>query len=176
MAFIKPSETLTALQITPGQKIVDFGCGTGEYVFEASDRAAGSGMVYAVDVHKDILVSLEKKAQVTGLSNIITIWADIEKENSTELGESTVDAVIFSNVLFSLENKTTAIIEAHRILKQKGKVLVVDWKDSFSNMGPSNAHLVSPEDVLNLFASAGFKELQEVPAGDHHYAYIFQKL
>ena len=53
--------------------------------------------------------------------------------------------------------------------------MVIDWSESFGNLGPSPSDIIPAEEVKKTFDSAGLTFISEFPAGDHHYGLIFAK-
>jgi len=132
--FVNPKFNIGALGLREGMRVADFGAGLGEYTKRASVKVGNTGKVYAIEVQKDLVKKLENEVQDLRLSNIDCIWGDIEVSGGTKIVEGSVDAVIVSNVLFQLSDKLGLIDEAKRILKKKGKLLLVDWKDSYLSL------------------------------------------
>lgn len=173
--FSNPENNLKSLGITHGSIVADFGTGTGFYALAAARMVSPGGRVYAVDVQKDLLERLKNNASREGLHDVLVVWGDIEKLGGTHIKNHAVDAVIISNVLFQAEDKEGVIKEAERILKPKGKVLFIDWKDVSSIGGPLPASLLSEEQSRALFEKAGFEFEMSVDAGAHHYGMVFIK-
>ncbi len=157
-------------------EVVDFGSGSGGHTLAVAKALMSTGRVYAVDVQQDLLSKLKNNAVREGLYNMEVIWGDIEKPNGTKLRDNSIDFVLISNILFQLENKTAMLSEAKRILKQGGGVLLVDWADSFGNIGPKPEAVVTKEKAKELFEKNGFHLDKEIKAGAHHYGLIFKKL
>ena len=84
-----------------------------------------------------------------------------------------MDVVVVSNVLFQVEDKLGIIDEAKRVLRKRGKVLLVDWADSFKGMGPSKENIVSETTAKELFEKRGFKFEEKISTTEHHYGIIF---
>ncbi|HYC83535.1 MAG TPA: methyltransferase domain-containing protein [Candidatus Paceibacterota bacterium] len=175
MAFTDPQANLAILQLEPGMHVADFGCGTGAYALLAADLVGPHGVVYTVDVQKELLEALKAEAVRRGIKNVEVVWGDIERTHGTKLADGLVDAVIFSNVLFQTSAKYQAVSEARRILKPGGKVLVIDWSDSFGGLGPHPDHVSKEEDVEAVFVEAGFSKRKRFDAGDHHFGFLFIK-
>jgi hypothetical protein len=74
-----------------------------------------------------------------------------------------------------LDDKKSFLSEARRILKAKGRLLLIDWSGSFSQMGPHPDHVVYKDDAIKLATAAGFFFDREIHAGAHHYGIIFRK-
>lgn len=171
--FSNPEKNVAQLGLKEGMKVADFGAGTGLYSKAASFRVGTEGKVYAIEVQKDLVKKLESEVKNWGSSNIECIWGDIESKNGTKIADHTMDAVIVSNVLFQVEDKSGLIDEAKRVLKNDGKILLIDWSESFGGMGPSPDHVINSQKATELFTSRGFKFLENIVVSDHHYGIIF---
>ena len=80
-----------------------------------------------------------------------------------------------ANVAFVLEDKKGAILEAKRIAKTKGRILFIEWSDSFGGIGPHKDHVLSEADAKKLFEDDGLIFVQNIDAGEHHYGLIYRK-
>ncbi len=172
--FTNPEQNILHLGLSEGMRVADFGAGTGFYSKACSARVGYSGKVYAVEVQKDLLKKLESDIKNWGLSNIECIWGDIERRGGTKISDNSMDVVIISNVLFQTEDKLGLIDEARRVLKKSGKVLLVDWSDSFGGMGPTPQHVVNQDTAKELFEKRGFKFEENITTSMHHYGIIFK--
>ena len=173
--FVQPSDVVTSLQIPSGAIVADFGCGSGAYTLASARALAGTGRVYGVDVQKDLLVRLKSTAVSEGLGNVDVVWGDCEKLGGTTLRDQSADIVIVANALFQAPDKMTLLKEAKRVLRAggKGKLLLIDWSDSFKNMGPTQSQVVSEIEAKKLAESTGFIIEKSIPAGTHHYGVLF---
>lgn len=165
------------LDVRPQMTVADFGCGSGHYVIEAARRVGKSGKVYGIDIQQEMLSFVRSQAKLENLSNIETIWADLEMPDATRLKENSVDMIIISNILFQAENKEQIVKEAFRILKPEGKVAAIEWniETGAINFGPAMANRISPSDAKSLFEKTGFSLEKEFDPGEHHYGLIFKK-
>jgi len=171
--FTNPEQNILHLGLTEGMRVADFGAGTGFYSRAASARVGYTGKVYAIEVQKGLVKKLESEIKSWGLLNIECIWGDIEKRGGTKIADQSMDAVIISNVLFQAEDKLGLIDEARRILKKGGKVLFIDWAQSFGGIGPTSEHVVTESMAKELFEKRGFKLERNISTSAHHYGIIF---
>lgn len=176
MAFADPTENLKNLNIKEGWRVADFGTGSGFYAIALAKRVGDTGKVYAIDVQKELLSKLANYAKEENLNNIEVVWADVDSLGGTKLADSLMDAVVISNVLFQSENKDNLVLEALRILKSGGEVLVVDWADSYGGLGPKADHILSVDTAEVLFTKNGFSLIKSFSAGEHHWGLLFKKL
>jgi len=174
--FSDPEKNIEQCGIQAGMDIADLGSGSGFYTIAAAKALASTGAVYAVDAQKDLLTKLKNTATREGLYNIEVVWGDIEKVGGTHLREGSVDFAMLCNVLFQIEDKKNTIQEIKRILKPSGRVLVVDWVDSFGGIGPRPEDVIQRNIALDLFEGEGFHLDREIRAGAHHYGMILKKL
>jgi ubiquinone/menaquinone biosynthesis C-methylase UbiE len=172
--FSDPRRSIEQLGLSDGNVVADLGAGSGFYTTEAAKAVAPTGCVYAVDVQKDLLDRLKKDAARQHVRGIEVVAGDVERLGGSRLREGSCDAAIASNILFMIEDKKSFLLEARRILKPRGRLLLVDWSASFSQMGPHADHVVYKEDALKLATAAGFRLEREIHAGSHHYGMIFR--
>jgi ubiquinone/menaquinone biosynthesis C-methylase UbiE len=172
--FSNPEQNVEKVHIDPGMKVADLGSGAGAYSIAAGKLVGPSGRIYAVDVQKDLLEKLKNESLEQGLSNVELIWGDLDEPNGTKLENDVVERVIIANVLFQVEDKDSVMEETKRILKPKGKVLFIDWSDSFSGLGPQESDIIRADVARTLFESHGFEFEKDIEVGDHHYGLIFK--
>lgn len=169
--FTDPVKNLRAFGLKEDDIVVDLGAGTGFYSV-AAGHIVTRGKIYAVEIVKDFLATIKNKVKEAGLGNVEILWGDIEKERGTKIGDGVADAVIASNILFQVENKEQLIIEIKRILKQKGRVLLIDWSES-QIIGAKT--IVPKNKALEMFEKKGFILQRDIDAGAHHYGMILIK-
>lgn len=172
--FSDPQKNIEQFHVDPGMKVADLGSGSGFYSLALAEAVGGSGKVFAVDIQKDLLSKLKNEANSQGYTQLEIVWGDIDEPNGSTLSDQLVDRVIIANTLFQLEKKDETIREAKRILKPKGKLLIVDWTDSFGGLGPHTSDVVSADQAIELAEENGFKLDREIMAGEHHYGLIFK--
>jgi ubiquinone/menaquinone biosynthesis C-methylase UbiE len=157
-------------------RVADIGAGSGAYALAAGMIVGTTGSVYTIDIQTELLARIRKEAEDRRLRNIETISGDAAMPGGTKLADASVDAVILSNALFQAEHELAMVVEARRILKPAGKLLLVEWSDSFGHIGPHPDHVFSAETAKELFSASGFSLEREFEAGVHHYGMIFKKL
>ncbi|MEA2092518.1 MAG: class I SAM-dependent methyltransferase [Patescibacteria group bacterium] len=163
MSFLNPTKIIDEISVSKNMKIVDFGCGSGGWSIPLAERSE-DGMVYAVDVMSEALSALKSKADTERVYNIRTLLADIEK--GTNLVGDSFDLAIVSNILFQAEDKEAVIKEAYRVLRQSGKMLVVDW---------NNIENVSENEINEQIKESGFQVVKRIDAGVSHFGILYEK-
>ena len=172
--FTDPVKNLKAFDLRENMIVADLGAGSGFYAIPAA-RMVPMGKVYAIEIQKDFLITIKNKAAENHLNNIEYFLGDIEKIGGTKIKDKIVDAVIASNILFQVEDKDKFIEEAKRILKPQGQLLLIDWLDNTSAIGPSFDKIISKNKACEMFEKKGFTWQRDIDAGMHHYGIILMK-
>lgn len=175
MNFSDPERNISQLGLKVGDIAIDLGTGIGHYALAMAEAVNISGRVIAVDIQKDLLKELSSRATDRGLANIVPVAADIERENGTGLEAETADVAVIANALFQVENPFAFLKEAARVLKYGGRLLVIDWRESFGGIGPSEKHIISEDSLLETAEELGFKLDGKIDAGKYHYGLILKK-
>ncbi len=175
MAFVNPTKIIHLFDLQEGIKFADFGAGTGAFALSAASLVGPTGMVYAIDIQKDILLKLKEESIKSKLTNIKFLWCDFEQLNATKLNDASIDVVLISNTLFQLDNPQGALTEAYRVLKNNGNLYIIDWQESFNGMGPEKNLIITSQQAQKMASQIGFKLKDKFEPGDHHYGLHFIK-
>ncbi len=174
MAFSDPEKIIQSAGIFEGMMVADFGCGMGYYTFPLARKVGDGGRVYAIDIQRSLVETVKRTARMNGFRTVDGIVGDVDEPGGSKLRDGAVDVVVMANLLFQVEHKDALIAEAQRILKPKGRVLLIEWADSFGGIGPHPKDVVPRERAEQLFRGGGFTIQREIPnAGDHHYGILF---
>lgn len=171
-SFLNPEEILDEFEISPNSVAAEFGCGSGGFAIPLAKRL-DEGLVHAIDIQQAPLSALKSRALLENIVNIKIIRSDLEKSKGSTLTPDSLDLVLIPNVLFQIKDKSAIISEAGRVLKSKGKLVVIDWLLKASQ-GPEKGR-VSPEQVKKIADGIGFKLEKEFEAGKYHYGLVFEK-
>ncbi len=173
LRFAHPARNVAALGIQPGMKVADFGSGSGAYVLAIAEALCNSGRVYAIDVQRDLLRRTKNESHKRGFKNVDVIWGDLERNGGSKIADGALDMVLISNLLFQVTEKKVLIEEALRILRPQGRLVIIDWSDSYGGTGPIKQDVVTKETALSLCRASGLELVREFQAGAHHYGLIF---
>lgn len=167
---------LEKLKIEAGFKIADLGCGRfGYFTFPLAKKVGRNGKVYAVDIIKDNLNSIKSMARTENLSQIETIWSDLEVYKGAKINNNSLDAVLLISVLHQAKKPLQILEEASRMVKIGGKILVLEWLEDNTVFGTKDSPRIGQKE-LKGYASKLFLGVQEeFLVGDHYYALLLIK-
>jgi ubiquinone/menaquinone biosynthesis C-methylase UbiE len=173
--FIDPLFIIAQMEIIPGNIIADFGCGAGYFSIPLSQSVGKDGKIYAFDVLPQALESVESRAKLAGISNIITKRVNLENKKGSGLENESVDWVIIKDMLFQNHKKELILEEARRILKPEGKVLVIEWDEQNLAIGPEKKLRISAKELAKMIEKQKFSMEKVIKAGNFHYALVVAK-
>ncbi len=175
-ALIDPAIVLKHAGIRERMRVADLGCGSlGHFVFPAAHHVGAKGHVYAVDILRDALTMIERRAKTAGLKNVTTVWSDIDRYHATRIPEAALDAALLVNNLFLSKDRASLAKEMARLTKYRGHVVIVDWKPGRTPIGPAPSARVSPDDAKAMMKIPEFKFVESFIAGPHHYGLVFER-
>jgi ubiquinone/menaquinone biosynthesis C-methylase UbiE len=157
-------------------KVADLGCGSnGFFVFPLAQLVGKEGLVYAVDIKKEVLENIARKARQNNLRQIKTIWSNLEIFNAAKVEPESLDVALLINTLYQSQKRVDIIREARRMLKKNGHLLIVEWNNLPCSFGPQADHKVDVEMLKNGMQRLSMKLDEEFSAGEYHYGLIFTK-
>jgi len=166
--FLNKELILQALDIQPGQTILDAGCGNGYMSKIFSEKVTPAGKVYALDPDAEAIEVLKKETQG---SNIEALVGDVTKPS--QITPASVDIIYLSAVIhgFSKQEMKDLLEEARRLLKPNAILAFVEIDKKETPFGPPLNIRFSPEELQEAVPLA---PLHPVRVGEHFYMQIFQ--
>ena len=127
---------------------------------------------------------METYKKENDVENLINIEADIT-EGISGVEDESIDVVLMVNVFhgFKASRKLDeAVEELARIIKNDGKIAIMDYKAWDVPNGPPTPVRSSPQDLEELFNNHGLKMTylneeigEDIPEGKSHYLIMFEK-
>lgn len=143
--------------LLPAIDVADLGCGDGYLTLETARWAR---RVIAVDRSPEVLARGRDLAKRRKLSNITWKRGDIER---LPIKDESVDLALLSQALHHAEHPRVALAEAARILRPRGRLLVLDLRNHDERWVQSKLHdrwLGFRDDELReLIEQAGFEDV-----------------
>jgi len=174
--LIDPQTIIEKCEIGDRMRVADLGCGgSGHFVFPIANVIGENGIIYAVDILKNNLANIDKRAKQENLKQIKTIWSNLEIFKATKIENASLDVGLLINVLYQSNKREEMIREAIRMVKKGGKLLIVDWKNTRSPFGPSLEERVNKENLVIVCQRLGMELLEEFNTGEYHFGLVFLK-
>ncbi|MGC9157140.1 MAG: class I SAM-dependent methyltransferase [Candidatus Micrarchaeia archaeon] len=149
--------------ISKEDTVAELGCGTGFYCQYLKDLAA---KVYCVEIDAK---AIEEARQNIKAENAVFLNEDAAH---TSIPTGSLDAVLLANSFHDMDREAV-YQEILRVLKQNGKVIVIDWEKTETAFGPPMWIRMSKGDYLSIFRD--FKLEKEFKPSPYHYGLIFKR-
>ena len=169
VAELNPKNLLIKAGFQENMILCDIGAGTGVFTFPATEISNND--IYALEISDNMIELLTKRMIERNIKNL-----KIKKVDSSilPLDNFSCDIAIMVTVMHELDNKELMIDEIKRILKQKGKLIIVEFHKRKTPMGPPVDHRISEEYVEEIGHSKGLKTINKFSLGDNFYSVIFE--
>jgi ubiquinone/menaquinone biosynthesis C-methylase UbiE len=166
---------LERIGLEEGEIFLDAGSGDGYFSVEASRVVGERGKVYALDIHKESLEKLREEISRRKIKNIEIIEADLTQKLPFQ--EREIDIYFIANVLhgFDPEEMSFVLWEARRVLKDRGKIVILEFKKIEPPPGPPLEIRLTPAFLETRLLEAGFESPQTLDAGQFHVMIVAKK-
>jgi ubiquinone/menaquinone biosynthesis C-methylase UbiE len=118
--FITRKRLLEALELQPGERVLEIGPGTGYYTFDIAGALDG-GMVAVLDIQQKMLDHVMREATNRGVANVHPIRSDAQELPQES---NSFDAAVLVTVLGEIPDQEAALREVARVLKPGGRLVV----------------------------------------------------
>jgi arsenite methyltransferase len=160
--------TLRALELQPGERVLDIGCGPGYLVAEMAQVVGADGFVQGIDPSPSMLALAAARERPSGAADVELTEADAL---SLPVAASSFDVAVSTQVYEYVADVPGALAEARRVLRAGGRLAVLDtdwdsivWRSSDDERmarvlrawDEHLAHPHLPRRLPELLAGAGF--------------------
>lgn len=171
-------EAIRALAPTPGERILDVGCGCGQTSLDLAARVTASGAVTGVDISAPMLEVARARVVPPGAATPDFRQVDAQ---TGDLGEGACDAVFSRFGVMFFSDPVIAFTNLRKTLKPDGRLAFVCWRPFQENLwmrapmdaaqsflppspptdpeAPGPFAFAAPERVRSILADAGFSDV-----------------
>lgn len=135
------------LQLQPGMKVLDAGCGPGRLTIPLAQTAGQEGEVVAMDVQEEMLRQVQANAQAAELQNVQYLLAGL---GEGKVPQAHFDRAVLVTVLGEIPNQVAALQELYGALQPGGILSVTEVI--------FDPHFQRRAAVVRAAQAAGFRE------------------
>ncbi|WP_157947588.1 methyltransferase domain-containing protein [Abditibacterium utsteinense] len=181
------------LKIGQGSKVADIGAGGGWLTVRLGFQVGPKGVVYAEEILPKYTAYIEKRARLSGLSNVRTVLGTV---TDPKLPAKTIDAAIILNAYHEFDQPLAVLAKVRAGLKSGGRLGIMERDDdglrlearrAYAQTGrilrrvteknDGNAltddHRLALDVVRREGERAGFKFVSSRELGDDNYLAVF---
>lgn len=166
----EPERIMDALLIADGSRVADLGAGGGWFTIRLAERVGPNGRVYAEDVQREMIESINLRVANQRLTNVETI---LGTEDDPRLPPN-LDAVLVVDTYPQFDYPVPILRHVARALAPNGRLGIVDFKrDGLGGPGPPPSERMDPADIKRHAEEAGLRLLREEMQLRYQYLLIF---
>jgi len=150
--------------IKEGDVVLDLGSGAGFDVFLAAKKVGNTGKVIGLDLSEEMVRKAKENTKHYGYQNVEFKLGDIE---NIPIESNTIDVIISNCVINLSPDKEKVFSEAHRVLKNGGKMFISDivlleeltqeQRNDEALIAGCVGGAVLKDDYIKMIQNAGFK-------------------
>ncbi len=152
----KPDAVIQALNLRSGQRVADIGAGSGYFTRRLAKAVVPGGEAIGYDVDPGMVAYMKEDAAKTGIGNY---RASLISPDRPQLGKASFDLIFICNTYHHMENRVAYLKQLKPALKQKGRVVIVDYRKE-SKGGPPAEFKMEESRVIEEFSQAGYRLLK----------------
>lgn len=142
----KAQEFLKRIGLRRGQRVLDFGCGRGNYTIPAAQVVGNEGRVYALDKNPRALDELMRRASARNLDNIVRM--DTLGEIDIDLDDDSVQVVLLYDIFWYFR------LHDPRLPRLLDEVIRVSTPDGLLSIYPKH---IDADMLLEMVQSRGYR-------------------
>jgi ubiquinone/menaquinone biosynthesis C-methylase UbiE len=157
---------LDSLDLAPGMRVLDAGCGPGRLTIPAAERVGPTGHVVAVDVQEAMLARLQSAVAARGIRNVRPVRAALDDLEAVLPDAGTYDRAFLVTVLGEVRDREAAMRGLHAALRPGALLAVTE--------ALPDPDYQSRRTVRRLAEQAGF-EFSRVRGNGLAFTMVFRK-
>jgi ubiquinone/menaquinone biosynthesis C-methylase UbiE len=122
-AFVGPERLIARLNLAPGMRVLDAGCGPGRLTIPLAKAVGLAGEVVALDGQREMLAKLDGRLEKEGIGNVRPVQAVLGED---AIGERGFDRILLAMVFGEMRDRASAARELYAALKPGGVLSVTE--------------------------------------------------
>jgi len=158
----QPEMVMNVLGVKEGMVIADIGAGEGYFTFRLARRIGQKGLVYANEINKELIKTIDERSRQEGVENIKTILGE---PDDPLLPEKKIDIALLVNLIHLVDQPVVFLKNIKPCLKPEGTLALVQWdaeKLLTESPGGSLEDVKEflKEDLLKKIQTAGYEVIR----------------
>jgi ubiquinone/menaquinone biosynthesis C-methylase UbiE len=162
-ARVQPEKVMDVIGVKPGMVIGEAGAGRGYLTFKLSRRVGETGMIYANDIDRGVLQSINNRCKRENIKNIKTILGKVE---DPLFPVNELDMVVMIHAFHDFEKKVEWLKNAKKYMKPDATLVIIDGHDNHTQL--------NREKIEKMGEEAGYQLVQYETFLTEDFIYVFR--
>jgi len=168
-----PSRLIEMLKLKEGDVVADIGVGTGYIARRISPKIGETGIVYGVEIQREMLDLLAEKMVEEGITNIKGVLGTI---TDPKLPPNSVDLAIMVDVYHEFSHPYEMMQNICRALKIGGRVAFIEYRLEDDNVPIKRLHKMSELQVIKEATPHPLSWIETLDDLPWQHVIIFEKI
>jgi SAM-dependent methyltransferase len=166
-----PNRVVRSLELDADAVVADIGAGTGYFTFRILPHVP-EGRVFAVDIEKDMLDMIRKRASRRGFDNVVPVLGTVRDPN---LPSDSIDVALIVFAYTQFSHPQEMMVNLRDALKPGGRVVLVEYRGEDPTIPVSPVYKITDAQARAEMAAAGldWRETRDI-LPQHHFM-VFEK-
>ncbi len=167
----KPDDAVAQMDLKPTDVVADIGAGTGYFSFRISPLVP-EGRVLAVDIQRQMLTRIERRAKKDGITNVEAVLGSIDNPN---LPTATVDVALMVDAYHEFSHPREMMLALVDALKPGGRIILLEYRLEDPSVPIKRLHRMSEVQVRKEMAAVGLTFVENRTFLPQQHFLVFQK-
>ena len=161
--YIQPEKVMKAIGVKKGMVIGEAGAGRGYLTFKLSKKVGKTGRIYANDINKKVLQSIESQCKKEQINNITTVVGGV---TDPLFPVKNLDMIIMINAFHDFEKKNEWLENVKQYMKQGAPLVIIEGHDDHTKL--------NKKIMIEIGDKAGYKLVQYETFLPEDFVYVFK--
>lgn len=167
----RPDLVIASLQLNPGDRVADLGCGTGYFSSRLAKAVGPRGVVYGVEIQAQMLAILERRMKEQGIANVVGVLGTVDDPKLP----APVDLVLIVDVYHEMSHPAEMIAAVCRRLKPDGRIAFVEYRGEDPGVPIKPLHKMTEAQIRKEMAVQPLDFVTTVTSLPRQHLMIFRK-
>jgi SAM-dependent methyltransferase len=168
----RPDEVVERMALKPTDVVADVGAGTGYFSFRIARRVS-QGKVFAVDVQRDMLDTIEARRKTQRVENLVTVQSTV---TDVTLPDASVDVVLMVDVYHEFAYPLEMMRSIVKALKPGGRVIQIEYRGEDANVPIKRLHKMTVAQARREMAVVGLVWRETKSFLPQQHFLVFEKM
>ncbi len=167
----RPDLVLQALKLQPGDLVGDIGCGTGYFSWRMAQAVGEKGLVYGVEIQKEMLALLDSQMKHRGVRNVKGVHGTTTDPKLPAL----VDLVLMVDVYHEFDQPFEMMEAICKQLKPGGRVVFIEYRGEDPSVPIKPLHKMTEAQVKKEMTALPLEHVETLKTLPRQHLIIFRK-